>query len=257
MPEYLLKVFVFGIGACIGSFLNVCIYRLPAGKSVVTPASCCPRCQHRLAPWDNIPLISFLWLRGRCRYCGLGISGRYWLVELITALGALAVYEMAGLTPVALFHFIFMAALIVVVFIDIDHQIIPDVISLPGILIFLVAAILTGRLDWSASLLGIAFGGGSLYLVALAYRLVKGVDGMGGGDIKLLAMIGAWCGMEGVIFTLLIGSVTGTLISLLIIIIYRQNLQYRLPFGPFLSLGAISYVFFGRELITWYFVRLG
>ncbi|MFP4444982.1 MAG: prepilin peptidase [Desulfosudaceae bacterium] len=253
MPEYLLKIFVFGIGACIGSFLNVCIYRLPLGKSLVKPASRCPRCERRIRAWDNIPLLSFLLLRGRCRYCGLSISGRYWLVELITALAALAVYETAGLTAAGLFHFIFLAVLIVVVFVDMDYQIIPDVITLPGIVIFFSAAVLTGRLEWMSSLLGIIVGGGILYLVALAYWLVKGAEGMGGGDIKLLAMIGAWCGISGVIFTLLIGSVTGTLVSAVIIIAYRQNLQYRLPFGPFLALGAIGYVFFGPELIHWYF----
>jgi len=253
MPEYLLKIFVFVIGACIGSFLNVCIYRLPQGKSIVTPASRCPHCAHRIRAWDNVPLLSFLLLRGRCRYCGLPISGRYWLVELITALAALAVYETAGLTAAGLFQFFFLVALIVVVFIDMDHQIIPDLITLPGIVIFFSGAVLTGRLDWVSALLGIIVGGGILYLVALTYWLVKGVDGMGGGDIKLLAMIGAWCGVPGVIFTLLIGSVTGTLISVVIIIVYRQNLQYRLPFGPFLALGAIGYVFFGPELIHWYF----
>ncbi len=256
MPEYLIKIFVFGFGACIGSFLNVCIYRLPAEKSLVFPPSRCPQCERRIRWWDNIPLLSYILLRGRCRFCGLGIPFRYFLVELLTAVGALAVYQKSGLTPEGIFHFVFLAALIVVIYIDLDHQIIPDGITLPGIVLFFLAAVLTQRLAWSDSLAGIVVGGGFLFAVAVVYKLVKKVDGMGGGDIKLLAMIGAWCGWPGVGFTLLVSSLTGSLISLVLMVVYRQGMQFRVPFGPFLSLGALLYIFFGPELINWYFMTI-
>lgn len=254
MPEYMVKIFVFVWGACLGSFLNVCIYRLPLGKSIVFPPSSCPQCDRRIRAYDNIPVISWLLLGGRCRNCGLSIPFRYWLVEVITALAALAVYARFGLTAAGGFLFAFVAALIVVIFIDIDYRIIPDGITLPGIVICFLAAVFIGKMPWIESLLGILAGGGSLFLVALVYKLLTRVDGMGGGDIKLLAMIGAWCGWVGVFFIILVSSAAGTLAGLMTMAMYRKNLmKLALPYGPFLALGAILYIFYGPEIIGWYF----
>ena len=252
MPEHIINIFVFMFGAIVGSFLNVCIHRLPLGKSIVFPPSACPRCERRIKPYDNIPLISYLLLVGRCRNCGLSIPLRYPLVELITALTALAVKVRFGLTAESFFLFVFIAALIVVVFIDIDYRIIPDVITLPGIVITFLAAVFIRESAWTESLIGILFGGGSLYVVAVVYKLLTGVEGMGGGDIKLLAMIGAWCGWMGVFFTILVSSAVGTLVGFSIMIVYNKNLKVAIPYGPFLALGAIVYLFFGPELIMWY-----
>jgi leader peptidase (prepilin peptidase)/N-methyltransferase len=257
VPEYIVEIFVFIWGVCLGSFLNVCIYRLPLGKSIVFPPSACPQCNRRIQAYDNIPVISYLLLGGRCRNCGLNIPLRYWLVEIITGLTALAVYARFGLTPTGGFLFAFIAALIVVIFIDIDYRIIPDGITLPGIVICFLAAVFIGKMPWTESLAGILAGGGSLYLVALVYKLLTGVDGMGGGDIKLLAMIGAWCGWMGVFFTILVSSAAGALVGLLVMIVYHKNMKVALPYGPFLSLGAILYIFYGPELIGWYFGVMG
>jgi len=257
VPEYIAKILVFVWGACLGSFLNVCIYRLPRGRSIVFPPSSCPQCDRRIKFHDNIPVISYLLLGGRCRYCRMHIPIRYWMVEIITGLAALAVYAGFGLTPKGIFLFSFIAALIVVIFIDIDYRIIPDGITIPGIGICFLAAVIMGELSWAASLLGIVAGGGSLYLVAVAYKAFTGIDGMGGGDIKLLAMIGAWCGWKGVVFIILVSSVAGTLVGLIVMAVYHKNMKVALPYGPFLSMGAILYVFFGPELMEGYFLLLG
>ena len=252
MPEHIVDIFVFMFGAIVGSFLNVCIHRLPLGKSIVYPPSACPQCERRIKAYDNIPILSYLLLMGRCRNCGLSIPFRYPLVELITALTALAVKTRFGLTGEGLFLFVFMAALIVIVFIDIDYRIIPDTITLPGIVITFLAAVFIKDTAWTASLVGILFGGGSLYAVAVVYKLLTGVDGMGGGDIKLLAMIGAWCGWMGVFFTILVSSAVGTLVGFAIMFVYHKNMKVAIPYGPFLALGAILYIFFGQEMILWY-----
>jgi leader peptidase (prepilin peptidase) / N-methyltransferase len=256
MPETFIRVFVFVFGTCIGSFLNVCIYRLPTGISVITPPSRCPWCDQRIRFYDNIPIISYLLLRGRCRHCAASFSPRYLLVELLTGLTALAVYFKSGLTPHSAVLFVFLAALIVIIFIDIDHRIIPDIITLPGIILFFIAAVTTGELSWQASLIGIVTGGGSLYLVALIYKLLTKTDGMGGGDIKLIAMIGAWCGWQGVFFTIMMSSLVGTVVGFILMAVQRKNMKLAVPFGPFLSLGAIAYIFFGPDLIYWYFDML-
>ncbi|MDX9786624.1 MAG: prepilin peptidase [Desulfobacterales bacterium] len=250
-----LIVFLFGL--CVGSFLNVCIYRLPKGNSIVRPRSMCPVCHTTLQARDNIPILSYLFLGGKCRQCRTPIPLRYPLVELITGLLALAIVFRFSLTPAALIFFVFSAALIVVTFIDIDHQIIPDVITLPGIFIFFAASFLLPHSDLKTplirSLLGILSGGGSLFLVAWAYHALTGKEGMGGGDIKLLAMIGALLGWQGVLFTIFTGSTAGCLVGLLLMRSSQQKMKLRVPFGPFLSLGALLYVFWGPHLIHWYF----
>lgn len=252
IPENLIGAVLFIFGACIGSFLNVCIHRLPLSQSIVTPPSACPQCKRPIAPWDNIPIISYLLLLGRCRFCRMPISMRYPLVELITGLCATAVYLKFGLTLEGLVFFVFIAALIVVIFIDIDYQIIPDVISLSGIPLFFLASAFIVHTTVVESLLGILVGGGSLLAVAVTYRTITGKEGMGGGDIKLLAMIGALCGWKGVLFTIFVSSLAGTLVGVAIMAVQNKNMKLALPFGPFLSLGAIVYIFFGPQLVNWY-----
>lgn len=246
------EIAAFIFGACIGSFLNVCIYRIPAGKSIVHPPSACPRCGYAIRFYDNIPILSYLVLRGRCRRCGTSIPLRYPLVEMITGLAAVALFMRFGLTWATPVYFLFVALLLVITFIDIDHQIIPDRLSLPGIPLFFALAFVVPAVSWQDSLIGILAGGGILYAVALGYQLITGRDGMGGGDIKLLAMIGALIGWQGILFTIFFSSLSGTLVGLLLALAGGGSMKSRLPFGPFLAAGAIAYLFFGPELIDWY-----
>jgi leader peptidase (prepilin peptidase)/N-methyltransferase len=202
--------------------------------------------------YDNIPVVSYLVLKGRCRYCNTPISIRYPLLELITGLSAVAAYAKFGLTPEGLIYFAFIAALIVVIYIDIDHKIIPNSITLPGIPIGLLASFLLTSITITESMVGIIAGGGSLLSVAWVYRLITKREGMGGGDIKLLAMIGAFIGWKGVVFTIYTASVAGTLVGLPVILFKNKNFRLKIPFGPFLSMGAILYIFFGEAVINWY-----
>lgn len=248
----------FAFGLCVGSFLNVCIYRLPAGVSIVFPGSRCPHCEHPIRAYDNIPIIGWILLRGRCRHCKHPIALRYPMVELLTGLMAMACFLRFGLAPPAIIYFLLCAALIVVTFIDIDHQIIPDVISLPGIPIGLGLSVFLPQLRFVDALLGVLIGGGSLYLVAWLYATLKGIDGMGGGDIKLLGMIGAFIGWQGVLFTIFIASVSGTAAGIAQMAAKRHlDGKLRIPFGPFLAIGTMVYVFYGQALIFWYLRFLG
>lgn len=254
MPQpIIVGIFVFLFGLCIGSFLNVCIYRLPAGRSIVRPRSMCPKCGHRLTAADNIPLLSYAVLRGRCRSCGVRISLRYPLVELLSGIMAAAVLYEFGLTPSALIYYIFIAALIVITFIDLDHRIIPDVITLPGIPFFFLAALFLPEVSVRDSVTGFLAGGGILFLVAWSYERLTGKEGMGGGDIKLLAMMGTLMGWKGVIFTIFVSSATGTLVGVPLMLLNRADGKLALPYGPFLAAGGVVYLFFGPELIDWYF----
>jgi leader peptidase (prepilin peptidase)/N-methyltransferase len=242
--------FVFGL--VIGSFLNVCIYRLPLSQSIVHPRSACPGCEHPIRAYDNIPVISYVILRGRCRDCGMRIPWRYPLVELLSgAFAALSVAKFGAGGQGALMYLL-IAALLVITFIDIDHRIIPDVISLPGIPIGLAASFGLTDVSPLQSLIGILAGGGSLFLVAWGYQLATGREGMGGGDIKLLAMIGAFFGWPGVLFTIFTASLTGTLAGLAAILRQGGDMKLAVPFGPFLAIGAIGYAFIGPESLAWY-----
>jgi leader peptidase (prepilin peptidase)/N-methyltransferase len=243
----------FVFGACIGSFLNVCIFRIPENKSIVYPGSACPLCGYRLKSYDNIPIISFLWLRGKCRNCKSIIALRYPLVECLGGFFAVCVYLQYGISLEALVYFVFIAVLLVITFIDLDHRIIPDVISLPGIVAFYLAAVLLLSIPALDALIGVLAGGGSLYIVAVAYQLLTGREGMGGGDIKLLAMIGALLGWKGVVFTIFVSSATGTLVGVAVMLATRKGMRVAVPFGPFLAVGAVTYIFFGPQLIDWYF----
>ncbi len=250
--DHIMSLFVLLAGTCIGSFLNVCIYRLPAGLSIAYPPSTCPQCQQPIRFYDNIPVVSYILLRGRCRFCAATIALRYPLVEMLTGLAAWTVFLKFGMTAATPVYFTFIAVLIVITFIDIDHQIIPDILSLPGIPLFFIAGLWATPTTWSNALIGIVSGAGSLLLVALAYQRITGKDGMGMGDVKLLAMIGALIGWRGVVFTIFFSSVIGSLVGILLMLRGGGSLKTRLPFGPFLALGAVAYVFFGPKLIDAY-----
>jgi leader peptidase (prepilin peptidase)/N-methyltransferase len=243
-------LFVFGI--VVGSFLNVCIYRLPAGESVVAPRSRCGACRTPIAAYDNIPILSYLVLRGRCRACGAEISSRYVLVEILTGVAAVVTYVLHGWSLSFPISFAFVCALIVISMIDLDHQIIPNVISLPGIVIGFAAAFLVGEPTWRASLAGLLLGGGVLWIVSEGYFRLTGREGMGGGDVKLLAMIGAFLGWPAVPVTLLLASLSGTVIGLMVMFARGSDSRTPIPFGPFLAAGALCALFFGESLIHWY-----
>jgi leader peptidase (prepilin peptidase)/N-methyltransferase len=253
MSLALILCMAFIFGACIGSFLNVCISRLPAAESIIYPSSRCPGCRSAIRFYDNIPVLSYLWLRGRCRSCGWPIPLRYLMVEVITGGMAVCMLYRFGLTADALTYFVLAAALILVIFIDLDHQLIPDIISLPGILIGFFSSFWLSDLSYLDSLIGLFLGGGLLFAVAAGYYFITGKEGMGGGDIKLLAMIGAFLGWQGVCFTIFVASITGTIAGLLLVALAQKDLKFALPFGPFLSIGAISYLFFGPRVIAFYF----
>jgi leader peptidase (prepilin peptidase)/N-methyltransferase len=242
----------FVFGTIIGSFLNVCIHRIPQGKSIVSPPSHCPRCKTPIRFYDNIPLLSFIILRGRCRKCHTPIPLRYPLVEFLMGLFSLLLLLRFGISTLYLIYLAFFASLLLVSFIDLPHRIIPDVISLPGIVIGLVISFLHPQLSIKDSLIGALLGGGILYVVASGYRLVTKREGMGGGDVKLLAMIGAFIGWKGVLFTVLCSSFIGSIVGVILMIIASADSKYAVPFGPFLSLGAVIYVLWGEALITWY-----
>lgn len=249
---------IFIFGTCIGSFLNVCIYRLPASKSIVNPSrSVCPKCNNFIRFYDNIPILSYVWLKGRCRHCHALISVRYPIVELMTGIVAVNLLFTFGLTLASLIYFVFVSSLLVITFIDIDHKIIPDVITLPGIPIGLIAAFGLPEMTFKDSILGLLIGGGSLLLVAWGYNLITRKDGMGGGDIKLLGMIGTIVGWKGVIFTIFVSSLAGTCVGLMLIAVKGKNMKFAIPFGPFLSIGAILYVFWGEKILYWYLRQPG
>lgn len=240
-------------GAIVGSFLNVCISRLPKEESIVTPGSHCPHCHHPIKFYENVPLISYIFLTGKCRYCRKPISLQYPLVEGITAIGSFFLFLRYGPSWSYVFYFSFVAALVVVAVIDLYHQIIPDVISIPGIGIGLLGTLVVPRFTFFNSLIGILLGGGILFAVGTGYQWLFKREGMGGGDVKLLAMIGAFLGWEAVILTILLSSLIGSVIGIFIMVLKGKDFKYAIPFGPFLSLGAIIALFYQNELILWYF----
>jgi leader peptidase (prepilin peptidase)/N-methyltransferase len=252
IPDWIQQVFVFILGCCLGSFFNVVIYRLPAKLSIVQPGSHCPRCSRPIAFYDNIPLISYLILMGKCRHCRAPISFRYPMVEALTGTIALLLFQQYGFSMQLLGESIFVSLLILIAFIDLDTFTIPNILSLPGIAAGLAFSFLTPRLSWQDSLLGILLGGGFLYAVAVAYQFFRRQEGLGGGDIKLLAMIGAFLGSAGVLFTIMLASVVGAMAGIAVMRRTRAGLTAMVPFGPFLSLGAICYLVWGQSLVHWY-----
>jgi len=262
---------VFGL--VFGSFLNVVILRLPARASISRPRSHCPNCKKLIHWYDNIPLLSYVLLRGRCRHCKKRISARYPLVEALSTVVSVLLYLKLGLTIEWAILFGFSAALIVLGFIDLDHRILPDVITLNGIWIGVVTSVylaqpspLVSRLFRSAgieevnprivaltaSLLGAIVGGGLLWGVAEAYLRLRGIEGMGFGDVKMMAMIGAFLGAPLALLTIMIGSLIGSVVGLLFIRFANKTREYELPFGTFLAFAGIIAVLYGEDLVRWY-----
>jgi leader peptidase (prepilin peptidase) / N-methyltransferase len=262
----LIDFYAFAVGAVIGSFLNVVIHRLPREESIVFPGSRCPHCESPIRAWDNIPILSWLILRGRCRTCRSPIAGRYPLVELANGLFWLAAWMHTGNALDALLIGTIASMTIALIYIDADIQILPDVIDLPGIFIGLAigwraAGLYHSHLTLSASLLdslfGAALGAGLLYAVALTYRLVRKVEGMGLGDVKMMAMIGAVCGWTAILPVLFIASVAGAIVGIAIAFRRTEGLQFALPFGVFLGISLLSVIFFGQSISAWYFGLAG
>lgn len=255
MQFWLTLFCVFVLGAVIGSFLNVCIYRIPVGLSVVSPRSRCPHCETTICWYHNVPILSWLLLKGKCAYCKAEVPVRYLLVEALTGvLFVLFFYRFTfhSVTPVAL---LLVATLVVISFIDLDHQIIPDVISLPGIPIGFLCSFLVPWVSWQASLLGIVLGGGSLLIIALGYELLTGKEGMGLGDVKLLAMLGAFLGWTAIFPIVFVGSILGTLVGVPLMLIKKADSKLAVPFGPFLAAGALIHLFFVQHfdpIMRWY-----
>jgi len=251
----ILYIFAFLIGAVVGSFLNVCIYRMPRQLSIVFPSSRCPSCQSPIRVRDNIPVLSFLLLGGKCRDCGAGISFRYPAVELLNGLLYVAVLWRYGFGWETLIYCALVSSLIVITGIDLEFQIIPDRITLPGIVVGLVAGSLllpdpfarSLPLGLKASVIGFLAGGGFYYLIAVLSR-----GGMGGGDIKMMAMVGGMMGWKAVFLTTFIGSLAGSFVGIFLMIIKGKGRKAKIPFGPFLALGTLISLFFGQELLQWY-----
>ncbi|HEY7129118.1 MAG TPA: A24 family peptidase [Nitrospira sp.] len=239
-------------GALVGSFLNVCIYRLPRGESILWPGSHCPACAATIAWYDNIPLLGYLSLFGRCRSCRSAIPIRYPVVEAANAVGYVIILAAFGLTWTAVLYCILFSALLVVTGTDLTHKIIPNVVTVPGILVGLLGAATVLPTGLVNALLGIVVGGGILWTLAWASPYLFGKEGMGGGDIKLLAMIGAFLGWKPALLTIMIGSLSGSVIGVSLIGFGVMKRDEYIPFGPFLVLGALVSMFFAQPLLNWY-----
>ena len=250
-------LFAITVGALIGSFLNVCIYRLPRGESIVWPSSHCPSCGNVIEFYDNIPLLSYLWLIGRCRACRSRISIQYPIVETVNAVGYFAILWTFGLNWTTVFYAMLFSALLVVTGTDLTHRIIPNVVTLPGIVLGLVGAATVLPVGLINALLGVAIGGGILWALAWASPYLFGKEGMGGGDIKLLAMIGAFLGWKPALLTIMIGSLVGSMIGISLIALRFMKRDDYIPFGPFLVLGALLSMFFADPVLNWYQRLLG
>jgi leader peptidase (prepilin peptidase)/N-methyltransferase len=242
----------FLLGAIFGSFANVIIVRLPKEESIAFPGSHCRSCQKKIAFYDNIPLVSYLFLRGKCRHCGAKIGWRYFAVELImAALFSFCFYHI-GFQWFLLEALILCFGLVVITFIDIDHMIIPDTFSIGGMLIGLVGAAINPEREFTSALIGLLAGGGVLWLVAYIYVLMRKEEGMGGGDIKLLAWIGAVLGWPAIPFVIIVSSLIGSVVGLSVAFKTKGGLKQAIPFGPFLALAAVIYLFGGDQIAFWY-----
>lgn len=241
------------LGLAVGSFLNVCIYRLPEGKSIFFPPSHCPLCNKKIKFYDNIPVLSFILLKGRCRFCGSKISVQYPLVELLTAFLFVGAYIWQGLSLGFLSTIVLGCLLIIVFFVDLKHRIIPDVITLPGIVIGLGFAFFSPGIKILDSFLGILIGGGVLYLLAILGELLFKKESMGGGDIKLAAMLGAFLGWQKLFLIFFLSALLGSIIGVLAIRFSSKVKEHRtIPFGPFLALASFAALFWGEKIIKAY-----
>ncbi len=247
-----LSVLFFIFGALLGSFGNVLIYRLPEGKSVVTPRSHCQSCK-KIVPWyHNIPIFSWILLRGKCYFCTTPFSIRYPLVELLMGLLFLGLFQIYDLQWLTIEYGIFVFGLVIVSFIDFDHFILPDIFTIGGVIIGLIGALVNPQRDFVDSILGVLIGGGFLWLIAYFYWIFRKEEGMGGGDIKLLAWIGAVLGWKSIPFVILVSSISGSAVGILIMLKSKGNLKTVIPFGPYLVLGALLYLFTDPDLGHWY-----
>jgi len=251
MPPLFWYVAAGTFGSVVGSFLNVCIYRLPRGQSVVWPGSACPHCARPLAWFENIPIAGYLALRGRCRTCHAPISAQYPIVEALTSAMFVSAWWYFGPGPLLVSRLVFGCALIVLFAIDLEHHLLPNVITLPGVLVGFLFSLIAEP-GWLSSLLGIVVGGGSLLLVSEAYYRVRHEEGLGMGDVKMLAMVGAFIGWKLTLVTLVMASFAGSLIGVGLLVTKRGGLKYALPFGTFLALGAAVAATVGPGLLAWY-----
>ena len=250
--EIILIVSLTLLGLIVGSFSNVCIYRIPRNESIVYPASHCPKCGKTIKPFDNIPLLSYILLKGRCRNCKSKISIQYPIVELLTGLIYLIIYLIYGLSIQTLVYIILSSALIIIAFIDLNQQIIPDVISLPGIVIGFIVSFFVPYISFVDSILGIVVGGGIILIIGLGGSVIYKKEAMGGGDVKLSAMIGAFLGWRYIIISLFLGFFLGALIGIILIIMKIKKREDVIPFGPFIILGSFITLLWGEKIISWY-----
>ncbi len=279
-PPTLIHGLIFFLGLLIGSFLNVCIARIPNDESIIHPRSHCPHCDHFIAWYDNIPVLSFLFLRGKCRSCHEKISFRYPLIEILTGILALlcvlkfssvaqisgsgfapALFQYSHLEAAAFWFFLFLCPLLVISWIDYDTFYIPDILSLPFLILGLLTRwiVLAPHFSTSVfmdSVLGVFVGGGSLWLVNKTYELIRKQEGIGGGDIKLLGMIGAFLGWKSILWILMLSSFLGSLIGIFLMLFKRLGFKSEIPFGPFLSIAAVLQLFYGPQIFESYFYFL-
>jgi leader peptidase (prepilin peptidase)/N-methyltransferase len=245
-------ILIFVLGLIVGSFSNVCIYRIPRNESVIYPASHCPKCRTKIKPVDNIPLLSYILLKGRCRNCGSKISIQYPVVEFLTGLIYLIIYLSYGLSIQSLVYLILASALIIIAFIDLKEQIVPDVISLPGIVVGLILSFIVPYISFINSVLGALVGGGIILIIAWIGSIIFKKEAMGGGDVKLAAMIGAFLGWRYTIISLFWGFFLGALIGIILIMTKIKKREDTIPFGPFIALGSIITLLWGEKIIAWY-----
>jgi leader peptidase (prepilin peptidase)/N-methyltransferase len=239
------------LGLAIGSFLNVCIYRLPRGESIVSPPSRCPSCGQALRWFDNVPVLGWLLLGGRCRSCRAAVSSMYPVVEVATSVVFLLQLWQVGWQPLLAIRLLFVSAMIVLFVVDLQRRILPNVITLPGIAVGLIASVFFEP-GWRAGLIGVAAGGGVLWVVREVYFRIRGEEGMGFGDVTILAMVGAFLGWQLMLVTLLTASFAGSIIGGGMIAVDRGNMKYALPLGSFLAVGAVIATHVGYPLLTWY-----
>lgn len=279
MPEYVGYIFIFVLGACIGSFLNVLIHRIPNEESIVFPNSACPKCKTAIKPYDNIPLFSWLILGGKCRSCKAPISPRYFAVELINALLFVLVFFMIGFNPFLPVVLVFVSAVVALIFIDAEHMILPDVINFPLLFFLLIVRIvfaiafgaayfsdlqffplnqMRSLPVWLVSLIGAILGGlvggGFLWFVGALWKKLRGVDAMGLGDVKMMFAVGALLGWRLTLLSIFFGAFSGAIIGIAMIARQKdKDMQTQIPFGIFLGIGSILALLFGEQMIKWYF----
>jgi leader peptidase (prepilin peptidase)/N-methyltransferase len=278
LPQPFFYIVIGIVGAILGSFLNVVIHRVPREESIVLPSSKCPECGTAIAFYDNVPVLSYVMLGGRCRNCKTGISARYPAVEALTALLFLATFWHDGLSIALPFDLVFVTAVTALLFIDAEHMILPNAITYPGMVFALVArlaipyltgtphfddlpmllsGVLAGMPLWAASLIGALIGaligGGSLWLMGWTWEKLRGIEAMGLGDVKMMFMVGAYLGWRLTILNIFLGVLSGSLIGIALMARQgKRNMQMLLPFGVFLGIGAIAALLIGRQIVEWY-----